>query len=180
VGDLADSASTWTDPDLDFLPEPQRALLSAVNETHCELPGGLLQAGFESHAERAPDHPARDREDGSLSYRELDLLAKGLAHELREAGARRGELVAVALPKGWQQAVAVLGILESGAGLPAGRSRPPGRRAKAAFGARGGPTDGDAVGVCRVACPTQRREMPDGGTHRSREEAPPVVPNATP
>jgi len=50
-----------------------------------------------------------------LSYRELLDLARGWGRRLRDLGASPNTLVAVVMEKGWEQIVAVLGALESGA-----------------------------------------------------------------
>ena len=50
-----------------------------------------------------------------LAYGELDRLASRLAGRLRRGGARPNQLVAVVMEKGWEQVVAVLGVLKSGA-----------------------------------------------------------------
>lgn len=51
----------------------------------------------------------------SLTYRELLERAERLARRLRTAGVRPDRPVALALDRGWQQAVAILGALMSGA-----------------------------------------------------------------
>ncbi len=64
----------------------------------------------------------------SFTYAELDDLSNRLACALRSHGARPNTLIAVVMEKGWEQVVAVLGILKAGAaylpidaGLPAER-----------------------------------------------------------
>ncbi|MCF6526670.1 AMP-binding protein, partial [Streptomyces sp. JJ36] len=62
------------------------------------------------------DHPAVLTPDRTLSYAELDTRAARIAHHLRtDRNAKPGELVAIVMHKGWEQAVAALGILQSGA-----------------------------------------------------------------
>ncbi len=53
--------------------------------------------------------------DRTLTYEELYLRSNQVAHRLRKLGARPNQLVAVVMEKGWEQIVAVLGILASGA-----------------------------------------------------------------
>ncbi|MFQ5678529.1 MAG: amino acid adenylation domain-containing protein [Gemmatimonadota bacterium] len=53
--------------------------------------------------------------DRTLSYGELLGLANLWGHRLRGLGARPNEPVAIVMEKGWEQIVAVLGILQSGA-----------------------------------------------------------------
>ncbi|HEX6344835.1 amino acid adenylation domain-containing protein [Umezawaea sp.] len=83
----------------------------------------------EDSAARTPDAVAVVTPDRTLTYRELDGLAEAVAVGLRPV-VGRDELVAVALRKGWEQVVAVLGVLKSGAaylpvdpGLPEARLR---------------------------------------------------------
>ncbi|WNV87682.1 non-ribosomal peptide synthetase [Umezawaea sp. Da 62-37] len=83
----------------------------------------------ENSAARTPGAAAVITPDRTLTYRELDELAEAVAVRLRPVtGPDR--LVAVAMRKGWEQVVAVLGVLKSGAaylpvdpGLPAARLR---------------------------------------------------------
>jgi amino acid adenylation domain-containing protein len=66
----------------------------------------------------------------TLSYADLLSLARSLGHRLRVLGVRPNTLVAVVMEKGWEQIVAVLGILESGAAyLPIDPAIPPDRLA---------------------------------------------------
>src|SRR5262249_14408599 len=51
----------------------------------------------------------------TLTYEELYRAAHQVGRRLRQLGARPNTLVAVVMEKGWEQVVAVLGILESGA-----------------------------------------------------------------
>jgi amino acid adenylation domain-containing protein len=118
-----------------LLPPEQLARRKAVNATAAPLleslaGPALLQEPFFARAAERPEAPAVLWAGGSLTYGELAGRARGLARHLRELGACPGQLVAVALDKGWEQAVAVLGVLASGAawlpldpGLPAERFR---------------------------------------------------------
>ncbi|MFF3303612.1 amino acid adenylation domain-containing protein [Streptomyces sp. NPDC002908] len=65
-------------------------------------------------AARTPDAPAVHDEGGTLSYAGLVALARAAADTLRGAGARPGDRVAVHLPRGRGQVVAVLGALLAG------------------------------------------------------------------
>ena len=72
-----------------------------------------------------PDATAIISNDRTLSYGELDRLSNQLARELLNQGVGTNELVAVVMQKGWEQIVAVLGILKSGAAyLPVDASMP--------------------------------------------------------
>ena len=98
-----------------LLPAGQAAVRATANDTAAPVPAGLLQDGFVAQAAANPDAPAVLASDMSLTYGELDRLSNQLANQLTDAGVQRNELVAVVMQKGWEQVVAVLGILKSGA-----------------------------------------------------------------
>ena len=71
------------------------------------------------------------RFDQSMTYGELADKALRLAALLRERGVRQGAAVAVTLPRGPEQVIAVLAVLAAGAAyIPVGVSQPSGRREK--------------------------------------------------
>ncbi|MEJ2885654.1 condensation domain-containing protein [Actinomycetospora aeridis] len=88
---------------------------------------GLLGTAAREH----PDRPAVVTPEGTvLTHAELDRRARGLAARLRDAGAGPGTLVAVALRRGPEPAVAVLAVLHAGAAwLPVDVDAPAARRA---------------------------------------------------
>ena len=117
------------------------------------LPGAPEPVTVSERGERLDDLVARSvRErpeaeavvaaDRRLTYAELDTASRQVAAALAATGAGPGDLVAVALPKGWQQVPAVLGTLRAGAAYvpvdperaagPAGRA---GRRQRRPGGA---------------------------------------------
>src|SRR6185437_14310169 len=77
----------------------------------------LLHAAFERQARATPTRTALIAPDLELDYATLDAASTRLAAVLVErlAGAPRDRLVAVVLPKGWRQIVAVLAVLKAGA-----------------------------------------------------------------
>ena len=91
----------------------------------------LLHAAFEAQARRTPERVALIAPDAELSYGLLDRaaghLAAGVAARLGDQ--RRDRLVAIVLPKGWRQIVAVLAVLKTGAAyLPIDPALPDERR----------------------------------------------------
>ncbi|WP_163864652.1 non-ribosomal peptide synthetase/type I polyketide synthase [Myxococcus eversor] len=112
---LAEDDAAWERADLDLLPARQRELLARVNDTARPLSGELLHSGFFRNAAARPDAVALVSEGSTLSYGELARRANRLGHVLRERGAAPNQVVAVVMEKGWEQVVAVLGILSSGA-----------------------------------------------------------------
>ncbi|MEU0600940.1 amino acid adenylation domain-containing protein [Streptomyces sp. NPDC006393] len=71
---------------------------------------------FESQVERTPDAPAIVCDERTLTYRELDDRANGVAWELIRRGAGPEDLVVLALPRTEDLVAGLLGILKSGAG----------------------------------------------------------------
>jgi mycobactin phenyloxazoline synthetase len=113
------------------LPAQQRAVREALRApAPAAGTGRALHAGFFEHAERDPDAVAVIAEDGSVTtYAELRRQALAVAGALAELGVRRGETVAVALPKGAAQIPVLLGVLAGGGVyVPVGVDQPETRR----------------------------------------------------
>ncbi|MEV0614743.1 amino acid adenylation domain-containing protein [Nonomuraea sp. NPDC050404] len=70
---------------------------------------------FERRARRSPGRPAVSDARRTLTYAELDGQADLLAHRLRDAGVRPGDLVGICLRRSVRVAVAVLATLKAGA-----------------------------------------------------------------
>ncbi|MFF2717049.1 amino acid adenylation domain-containing protein [Streptomyces sp. NPDC058011] len=84
-----------------------------------------LTERFEAQAHATPDAPAVADGERSLSYLRLDAAANRLARLLLARGVKPGDFVAVALPRGTDLIVALLGTLKAGAGyLPIDPSYP--------------------------------------------------------
>jgi amino acid adenylation domain-containing protein len=91
----------------------------------------LLHAAFKRQARATPTNTALIAPDLTLDYATLDAASTHLAVTLvaRLAGESRDRLVAVVLPKGWRQIVAVLAIVKAGAAyLPIDPALPTERR----------------------------------------------------
>ncbi len=112
---LAREDSAWSEIQPVRLPPAQEALWAQYNATAAELPPGLLHAGFEEQARQAPERLAVASAPRRLTYGELESESRTLGWLLRDAGARLNRLVAVVMEKGWEQVVAVLGVLRAGA-----------------------------------------------------------------
>jgi amino acid adenylation domain-containing protein len=67
------------------------------------------------HAADSPQATAVTDGERSLSYAELDRRANQVAHHLRAAGVREGDLVAVCAERGADLVVSLLGVLKAGA-----------------------------------------------------------------
>ncbi|MFC9873928.1 non-ribosomal peptide synthetase [Nocardia salmonicida] len=114
------------------IPVEQAATRARVNSTAGPVSGGLLHTGFFANAATNPSAPAVLWEPtGQLTYGELAADALAVAGALRESGVTPGDSVAVQLPKGPDQIVAVIGVLAAGAVyVPIGFDQPAARRAE--------------------------------------------------
>ncbi len=134
ISRLADEAG-WEAEAAVRLPIEQAAVRAAVNATDGPVSGRCLHQGFFEHAAVAPDDAAvvwgLEGDEGRWSYGELARQALAVAGALRGGGVRPGDAVAVQLPKGRDQIVAVLAVLAAGAAyVPIGFDQPVARRAE--------------------------------------------------
>lgn len=84
----------------------------------------LLEA-FAQTVRSVPDRVAAEAPEGSFTYAELDRRSNQLAHRLRAAGVDRDVPVAISLPRGALELVAMLATLKAGgAYLPLDPSHP--------------------------------------------------------
>jgi amino acid adenylation domain-containing protein len=112
---LADRENAFEDEVRELLPTYQLEQRARVNATERPLSEHLLHELFIRQASRQPDREAVVSPSRRLTYGELRLRAHDLARRLQLLGTRTEEPVAVMMDRGWQQLVAVLGILEAGA-----------------------------------------------------------------
>lgn len=106
------------------LPADQLEAVQSANATEARSHDGLLHEAFLKQAVTNPDTLAVVAGERRLTYEELDRRSAGVA----AAVCGRGELVAVAMRKGWEQVVAALGILRAGAAyVPIDPDLPPDR-----------------------------------------------------
>ncbi|MFT7836998.1 amino acid adenylation domain-containing protein [Saccharothrix sp. BKS2] len=109
-------------------PARSLAVRARVNDTAGPLPEEPIHAAVDRQVALRGDAPAVITDGRVLTFRELDARANQVAHRVRALGAGRGDLVGVVMHKGWEQVVAVLGVVRAGAaylpvdaGLPAAR-----------------------------------------------------------
>jgi non-ribosomal peptide synthetase component F len=112
---LVTDPSAWTEPAGPLVPATHLAQRAAVNATQAPLSQEMLHTLFLAQVEKCADAPAVIAPDRSLTYQHLYQQACQVGHWLRAAGAIPNTLVAVVMEPGWEQVVAVLGILMSGA-----------------------------------------------------------------
>lgn len=145
---LAEDDSAWDERLPDMLPEDHVRRIAALNPSPRDVPDASLPALFHKAVLDRPDSPAILSPSATLTYRELDGESNAVGHALARSGAMPGDIIAVIMDKGWEQAAAVLGILKVGAAfLPIEADQPPSRMCKLLKKAR-----------CRIAL-TQPQHM---------------------
>lgn len=131
VDRLVSDDEAWVRPVRSLLPGPQAAVRARVNDTAGPPPAESLHGAFFRHAAQRPAHTALCWDSGRLSYGELSCRARKVAALLRDNGIRPGDTVAITMPKGVDQVIAVLGVLAAGAAyVPVGVDHPEPRRAR--------------------------------------------------
>lgn len=122
---LAALEESWHELIRPIVPKQQIEQRARVNATEAPVPEKLLHTFFIDQALQQFDKPAVVSPTRTLTYEELYYAALQLGHQLRQWGARPNRLVGVVMEKGWEQVVAVLGVLQSGAAyLPIDPSLP--------------------------------------------------------
>jgi amino acid adenylation domain-containing protein len=117
---LAEKEENWQEIHPQLIPHKQLQQLAAINATDASLWADtgvppLLHTLFTAQVDLQAEKAAVVTTQRSLTYAELYRLANQLGHKLRDLGVQPNQLVAVVMEKGWEQVVAVLGILMSGA-----------------------------------------------------------------
>ncbi|MEG4277135.1 amino acid adenylation domain-containing protein [Microcoleus sp. MON1_C1] len=105
---LASSESAWQE-------EAQLQQQPVAKGIEAAIPDVLLHELFAQKVASRSQQSAVITSTRTLTYEELYLRSNQVAHRLRKLGTRPNQLVAVVMEKGWEQIVAVLGILASGA-----------------------------------------------------------------
>ena len=125
---LADDDGSWSELDREHLPEGQATVRARVNATEGPLSDDRLEALVWRRVAEQAGQPAVIAVDRTLTYERLQAEARTAARRLLEAGTQPGDLVAIAMRKGWEQAVAALAVLEAGAAyVPVDPDLPPER-----------------------------------------------------
>ncbi|PSB49524.1 non-ribosomal peptide synthetase [Chroococcidiopsis sp. CCNUC1] len=125
---LATSEAAWLETTRSLIPPAQLAQRKATETA--PIPDALLHSLFAAQVEANRDRWAIVTARERLTYQEVYRRSNQIGHCLRERGVRPNRLVAVVMEKGWEQAIAVLGILAAGAAyVPIDPSLPPARLA---------------------------------------------------
>ncbi len=112
---LADDEQSWHGATHCLVPAEQLAQRTATNSSAAQPPQEMLHALFAAQVSRQPSQVAVIAKDQSLTYEALYQRANQVARRLRELGSHPNTLIAVVMEPGWEQVVAVLGVLASGA-----------------------------------------------------------------
>jgi amino acid adenylation domain-containing protein len=125
---LANYPESWQETEQHTTPQAHLEQRARVNATEAPVSGKLMHDLFTEQAARQPQQAAVIAQNHTLTYAELQRGSVQIGRWLREQGARPNQLVAIVMEKGWEQVVAALGILQSGAAyLPIDPALPPER-----------------------------------------------------
>lgn len=96
--------------------EEKKKILHDFNRTRAEFSSDkTIHELFRKQAEKTPDHTALVFGGQTLTYRELDEKANGLAKVLRDNGADRNQIVAFMVDRSPEMIICILAILKAGA-----------------------------------------------------------------
>ena len=112
---LAASDSAWIETRRNLIPPAQLVQQNAINATEAHISDELLHTLFAAQVQHRGNELAVISPERTLTYQELCDRSNQVAHRLRKLGVTPNQLVAVVMEKGWEQIVAVMGILASGA-----------------------------------------------------------------
>ncbi|MEG4207111.1 amino acid adenylation domain-containing protein [Microcoleus sp. Pol7_A1] len=112
---LAKSESAWVETNRQLLPPAQLAQRNAINSTDAAIPDDLLHSLFAAQVRERGGEKAVISSARTLTYQELFDRSNQVGHRLRQLGVIPNQLVAIVMEKGWEQIVAVMGILAAGA-----------------------------------------------------------------
>lgn len=111
---LADEDEAWQEQSFQLLPARQLEQRIAVNSTDAPGAKAMLHTLFAEQVAKRSQQAAVVAAK-TLTYQELYRYSHQIGRWLRQLGARPNVLVAVVMQKGWEQVVALLGVLQSGA-----------------------------------------------------------------
>ncbi len=126
--DLAAGRLVCTAPVPAHLPQDQQRIRAMVSRTEAPMPCGVLHDPFRRQVALIPGNEAVICGSSRLDYAEVDRRAHVVAEELAALRVRANEPVAIVMVKGWEQIVAAIGALYSGAPyMPIDAELPPER-----------------------------------------------------
>ncbi len=112
---LADGEEAWQEETRQLTPAAQLEQRAAINATVAPIPEETLYSLFSLQAQKQAQQAAVIAPDRTLTYEEVYHRSNQVGRRLQQLGVHPNALVAVVMEKGWEQIVAVLGILAAGA-----------------------------------------------------------------
>lgn len=112
---LASNEEAWSRSEWKLLPDYQLDIYEKVNNTKVELPVKKITELLEQSLSKYPKSIAIQTSTMNMTYEEVFKKAKILASGLLNKGVKPNETIGIMMEKGWEQVIAVLGILYSGA-----------------------------------------------------------------
>ncbi|MDN5842642.1 MAG: amino acid adenylation domain-containing protein [Alcaligenaceae bacterium] len=136
-------------------PEEHRHWIHAVNDTAHPVPDTSLWSLIQAQLESAPDRIGLVYGDLQMDYGQIDTWTAAVAAQLHAAGVRRGDLVAVAMPRSPELVLSLPAILRAGAAyLPLDIEQPVARLAQIIDSARPRLLLGDPALVAGLGVPS--------------------------
>jgi len=127
---LATESAAWVETNRQLLPPAQLEITRQINATGTPLSDKLIHSLFIERAIDCGQDTAIIAGEHTFTYQELASRVNQLGRCLGEMGAKPNQIVGVIMDKGWEQVVAVMGILASGAAyVPIDPKLPSKRRA---------------------------------------------------
>lgn len=115
IGDISKSDSIWKQNEYPDIPQWQKELYFKVNDTKKRITPCLLYEDTFERYKKTPEKLALADFNRTITYKEFMVWSIALSEKLVNSGIRKGDRVAVYLPKSLEQVVAVFGILMAGA-----------------------------------------------------------------
>jgi amino acid adenylation domain-containing protein len=112
---LATTDAAWGASSCGLVPPEQLSLFKQANETHVAVPEDTLHGAFLDRATKVPSLPAVITPSKTLTYVELEHRSAAICSQVQQHQIASNQLVAIVMDRGWEQVVAVLGILRAGA-----------------------------------------------------------------
>ncbi|VEP17543.1 Barbamide biosynthesis protein BarG (fragment) [Hyella patelloides LEGE 07179] len=112
---LSERELAWKETTRQLIPPAQLQQRAEINNTTAPIPEETLYSLFIERAKQQPQKIALVTPQKSLTYQELSHSASQIGRRLQNLGIRPKTLVGIVMEKGWEQIVAVLGILAIGA-----------------------------------------------------------------
>jgi len=106
---------SWPETVEKLLPPAQLEQRASINATEAPIPADMLHTLFARQVAQRQNQPAVISSDRTLTYDELSRRSNQVGRRLRQLGVKPNTLVGLLMEKGWEQIVAVLGTLVSGA-----------------------------------------------------------------